>query len=118
MKSFFKAIKNEVKKEINNQIDRTLSGKSGRSQDDDGSGESSVQKTDMSMVEGVLGLLGGGGGSASGGGGSGLDQLGSILNAIQGKAGGFLPGDLGKYLPGILKVAEMIGHGMGDDTPR
>jgi hypothetical protein len=29
-----------------------------------------------------------------------------------------LPGDVGKYLPGILKLAEVLGHGLGDDTPR
>jgi len=112
MKSFFKSLKNEVKNEVTRQIDKTLS--KGRSQED--GGEGSIQKVDMSMVEGVLGLLGGGGGSASGSGG-GLD-LNSIINAIQGQAGGFLPGSVGKYLPGILKVAEIIGHGMGDDTPR
>lgn len=68
----------------------------------------------MSLIEGVLGLLGGGGGSGK----SGLENLGNIINAIQGQTGGFLPGSVGKYLPGILKVAEIIGHGMGDDTPR
>jgi hypothetical protein len=69
---------------------------------------------DTSLLEGVLGLLGGGGGSSSGG----LEQLGNIINAIQGKTGGILPANLGKYLPGILKIAEVIGHGMGDTTPR
>ncbi len=72
---------------------------------------------DMSLVEGVLGLLGGGGGSGTGSlGGQGGFQ--NILNAIQGQTGGFLPGNIEKYLPGILKVAEVISHGMGDTTPR
>jgi len=101
LKSMFKTLKSEVKNELNRVIDKKLN----RSES---SGESSIQKVDMSMVEGVLDLLGGGGGS---------NNMGNIMNVLQG-AGGFLPTDIAKYLPGILKVAEIIGHGMGDDSPR
>ncbi|XP_021945199.1 calpain-A isoform X2 [Folsomia candida] len=111
-KGFFKTIKDEVKNEIGRQIDRTVNKKGGGVEDGE-NGENSG-KVDMSLIEGVLGLLGGGGGSGK----SGLENLGNIINAIQGQTGGFLPGSVGKYLPGILKVAEIIGHGMGDDTPR
>jgi len=109
-KGFFKAIKKEVKNELTKQIDKSLGG--GGASTEGGLG--AIQKVDMNLVEGVLGLLGGGD-SGSGGGGSG--GLGQLINAIQG-AGGFLPGGIGKFLPGILKVAEIIAHGQGDDTPR
>ncbi|CAG7722886.1 unnamed protein product [Allacma fusca] len=104
-KGFFKAIKKEVQKEVNNQLEKHTGIRL-----DDGGDPEHVRRQDVSMVEGVLGLLGGGGG----GGGGGLQGL---INAIQG-AGGVLPGNIQKLLPGILKVAEIIGHGMGDDTPR
>ena len=116
MKSFFKTIKNEVKKEINKQIDQATGG--GGSRDPSDPNRPHTKTMDTSLVEGVLGLLSGGGGAGGGGGGGGgLGNLQQILGAIQG-AGGILPGSVAKYLPGILKIAEMIGHGMGDDTPR
>ncbi|ODM97214.1 Calpain-A [Orchesella cincta] len=106
-KGFFKAIKKEVTNEIGRQIDKAVNKKGGGS-----SGDDQIMPVNMSAVEGVLGLLGGGGGGSSA---SGLQNL---LNTIQNLSGGQLPTNVGNLLPGILKVAEIIGHGMGDDTPR
>lgn len=51
-------------------------------------------------------LLGGGGG------GSSQDGLQNLLGTIQSLAGGKLPTNVGNLLPGIMKVAEIIGHGV------
>lgn len=118
-KGFFKSIKDEVKNEVNKQLDKLANQ---NSKDD----PDQSKKPDFSGVEGILNLISGGGTQAVGGsaggegkpGGNGLQQ---ILGAIQG-VGGILPGlkldGIDKLLPTVMKVAEIIGKGMGDDTPR
>ncbi|CAL8090943.1 unnamed protein product [Orchesella dallaii] len=109
-KGFFKAIKKEVTGEIGRQIDKAVNKRSGGG--GGSTGEDQIMAVNMSSVEGILGLLGGGGGGSSA---SGLQ---SLINTIQNLSGGQLPTNVGNLLPGILKVAEIIGHGMGDDSPR
>jgi len=110
-------IKNDITKQINKAFNK--------SQDD--SAEPS-KPHDFKLVEGVLDLFSGGGGTnavaaqSGGEGQSGIGGLQQILDAVQG-AGGILPGlhlpeGVNKFLPTIMKVAEVIGKGTGDDTPR
>ncbi|OXA50959.1 Calpain-A [Folsomia candida] len=119
-KGFFKSLANEGLNELGRQIEKKLNpGEAGGSGGGESSGGFGGGKIDMNLVKGVLGLLSGGGaGGAGTGGGGGIGQLTTILNAVQGQMGGYLPGNVAKYLPSILKLAEIIGHGMGDDSPR
>ena len=113
----FKSFFNKITTEIGNEITNQLTGGSGSRSQAGGSssGGGAAPGFNMEMVGDLIGLLKGGGGSAGGGGNqTGIQKM---LRAIQ-KYGGILPGDADKYIPGILKIAEIFGHGLGDDTPR
>lgn len=112
LKGLFNQLKKEVEKEITKQLGGGGSGGNG-----DGSSGGGF-KVDLNMIQGVLNLIGGNSNEGGSGGGSSQNGIQTILKAIQ-KVGGILPGDTAnKLLPGIMKVAEMFGRGLGDDTPR
>lgn len=114
-KGFFKSLKNEIGNEITKQL--TGHGRSGGEEGGSivpGGGGGGAPGFNFGMVEDVLGLLSGG---KNGQGGDGKGGIHKMLQMVQ-KYGGLLPGDANKYLTGILKIAEIFGHGLGDDTPR